>query len=290
MATLAQLSLHPATIRQVDALDVRAEVAHQARFPAWGIRGVEVQRYLDAGHTLDDVTQLCERHGLKISDAGALNDWQWTSHPPLVNRVAPPGRADEAALWAAVERFFALCATLGVAIVVAVGAGKESGEMDDAVEGLRAICLRAARWNLRVAYEVLGTGARLRTYGEGWDLVRRTGCSNAGLLLDVFHFYCGGSGLDLLDRIPTDRIFLVRLSDAPSGPREALSGADRLMPGEGAIPLTDIVCALEAGGYRGYYSVEVVNPAYQSLPALEVARRALTCGAAVLGIDPGASP
>ena len=37
------------------------------------------------------------------------------------------------------------------------------------------------------------------------------------------------------------------------------SGIDRRLLGEGVIPLREIVSAIEATGYRGYYDVEIMS-------------------------------
>ena len=49
----------------------------------------------------------------------------------------------------------------------------------------------------------------------------------------------------------------------------------RLFPGEGVGPLRDFVQRLEAIGYVGWYSVEVMNAHYQRGNPAEVARRGI---------------
>ena len=50
--------------------------------------------------------------------------------------------------------------------------------------------------------------------------------------------------------------------------------ADRVMPGDGVIPLTDFLTSLDRAGYRGPAEVELFNPKYRSLDPLEAATEA----------------
>lgn len=284
MAKLDQLGLHPATVRQVRDLEARAELAHRAGFFAWSMRGNEIDEYVRQGHSLEEVVALCRRWRLAISDVGALNDWQWSGHPPLVNRRPEIHGHTAKELWDLVERFFASCGKIGARIIVASGPAEDTGEITDAVEQFQEVCDRAARHDLRIAYEVHGMARAFSTFTQAWDLVRRADRSNGGLMLDAFHFYRGGSRLQDLSAVPVDRVFLVRLSDAPRAPRTMIQAEERLMPGEGVIPLREIVTWLDDGGYTGPYTVQVINKALDALPAEAIARQAFITGAAVLGI------
>ena len=76
-----------------------------------------------------------------------------------------------------------------------------------------------------------------------------------GVLFDVWHLW---QEPELERRIAEagDRIFAVHLSDW----REPTRGHnDRLVMGDGVIPLDRIVAALDAAGYDGYYDVEIFS-------------------------------
>jgi sugar phosphate isomerase/epimerase len=276
------LGLHPATIPQAADLEQRARVTRAAGFGAWSLRGREIREALDAGHTAESLSALCARHGLVNSDIGALTDWQWTDHPPLVNRQPDPAGRSARELWALVDSFFETATALRVPTVVAVGARNELGSLADAVRAFRDICDRAAPFGLRVAYEVLGAGRVIRTFAQAWDVVRQADRANGGLLLDMFQFATGGSRLETLLDIPVERILLVRLSDA-AGPADRSAPPTRVLPGEGTAPLREVVAWLHGGAYRGCYSVEVPHPALQRLSAGEAAGAAYAAAAGVLG-------
>ena len=61
----------------------------------------------------------------------------------------------------------------------------------------------------------------------------------------------------------TRLVRLVHINDVESKPREAMTDADRLLPGEGVLPLDAMLRALAANGYDGAYSLEVMRPVYR---------------------------
>ena len=81
---------------------------------------------------------------------------------------------------------------------------------------------------------------------------------HVGLVFDAFHLW---QEPELYRRIPdvVPWIKLVALSDAHSAASHSLSlgDEDRCIPGQGVLPLAEIVAALEVGGYRGAYDVQL---------------------------------
>ncbi len=75
-------------------------------------------------------------------------------------------------------------------------------------------------------------------------------------MLDVWH---SGWERRLLGTVAADaarRIHAVQLSDYKATTMRTL---DRALLGEGILPLRAIVRALERGGYRGWYEVEIIS-------------------------------
>ncbi|MGA2031567.1 MAG: sugar phosphate isomerase/epimerase family protein [Thermoguttaceae bacterium] len=75
------------------------------------------------------------------------------------------------------------------------------------------------------------------------------------LLLDTYHL---GQDETLVDRIPQilPYVAMVQLGDAKRPPQ---GEQNRCRLGEGVIPLPQIVAALKAAGYDGYYDVELLG-------------------------------
>jgi sugar phosphate isomerase/epimerase len=97
--------------------------------------------------------------------------------------------------------------------------------------------------------------------------------TNVGLLIDTYHIHCAGEPLTFLSALPKESIVLVHLSDAAPGAIHELHDAKRLIPGDGVIDLAGFLKALNATGYDGPVSVEILNPEISSGPAAQVARK-----------------
>ena len=108
-----------------------------------------------------------------------------------------------------------------------------------------------------------------------YDLVRRTGCANATVLLDTWHWFRGGGSLEDLRAIPGERIGSTQFNDAPVQSWENLVDETleaRLNPGEGDMPLVEVVRVLDEIGCRAPIGVEVFNNRHASMAPAEVGR------------------
>ncbi|MBU0493754.1 MAG: sugar phosphate isomerase/epimerase [Chloroflexi bacterium] len=133
----------------------------------------------------------------------------------------------------------------------------------------------AGRHDVRVGFEFLGyPGSSVRTLAQGWEVVKQAGRGNVGLVLDVSQFYIGGSDLKGMLDVPQEGIDLVHLCDVEDRPRETLKAAHRLLPGEGVLPLDDILIRLRHIGYDKPCTVELFRPAYWERDPVELARAA----------------
>ena len=126
----------------------------------------------------------------------------------------------------------------------------------------------------------------VRTLGDAVRFVRMSGRANASVLIDALHFSRSGGVPSEIAGIDASLLRYAQICDAaaviPREPgdlmREARAG--RLLPGEGALPLRDLVAALPAAIPL---SVEAPVRATAGLPALERARRAYRSMRALLG-------
>lgn len=93
----------------------------------------------------------------------------------------------------------------------------------------------------------------LTSLDDTLDVLARFNHTQIGLAFGVYHLW---QEPQLLRRIPELARFVavVQLSDWREPPR---CDNDRLLPGDGVIPLAEIVAALESSGYEGDYEIEV---------------------------------
>ena len=149
---------------------------------------------------------------------------------------------------AAVARLAGLAAELGGDRLVVLNRHRLP---ERAVEQFAAVCAVAGAAGLAAAVEFMPYTAT-RTLGEAHQLVAAAGAPNAGVVLDVLHLYrSGGTAADLAGAA-LDRILLVQLCDAPAAapPPDRLRDEalrHRRYPGDGELPLADVLAALPAG-------------------------------------------
>jgi sugar phosphate isomerase/epimerase len=138
------------------------------------------------------------------------------------------------------------------------------------------LCDRAAQYNLHVCLEfAVYTG--VRRLADAVRLVRASGRSNASVLLDALHFSRSGGLPSHLAGVEASLLRYAQICDAAPGMptlapdliREARTG--RLLPGEGVLPLRELVAALPADIPL---AVEAPVSSLAGLPAVERARRA----------------
>lgn len=151
-----------------------------------------------------------------------------------------------------------------------------SSDSDAQVIDLRTLAAMAAGRGVRVAFEPLAWSQWINRYEIALERVEAVDHPALGLALDAFHLFYQASPLDLVDRMPMDRCFLVQLCDAKPMDLSALQIArhHRLLPGEGVWPVAELVRRLEGRGYGGFYNIEVFNDAYKTEPPAAFAARA----------------
>ena len=85
-----------------------------------------------------------------------------------------------------------------------------------------------------------------------------------------------GSCWDSLKLLQGTAIHVIHVNDYPANPpREKITDADRVYPGNGIAPLTSFLRNLQAIEFRGSLSLELFNRTYWKQDALTVARTGL---------------
>lgn len=152
---------------------------------------------------------------------------------------------------ASLEGWMATAAELG-AQRVNCGASGDDPDLARNVDRFGALCDVAARHGLGVDLEFMRWRRPIASVGDAVEVVTWAGRSNGRILVDLLHVVrSGGTAADLA-RVPARWIGHVQLSDAPlvpppddEIPTEARER--RLPPGEGALPLVELMNALPAG-------------------------------------------
>ena len=185
------------------------------------------------------------------------------------------------------EGFLEVSARLGAKNVLVMSAEPEEART---LERFCELCDRAAAYGLNVCLEfAIYTG--VRTLAHAAHVVARSKRSNASILIDALHFSRSGGLPAHVASVDPSLLRYVQICDAggdmpgpgdtPALIREARTG--RLLPGEGVLPLAELVAALPAGAT---VAIEAPCRATAHLPAVERARRAHESLATLLGSGP----
>ncbi|HKV34652.1 MAG TPA: sugar phosphate isomerase/epimerase family protein [Pyrinomonadaceae bacterium] len=153
----------------------------------------------------------------------------------------------------------------------------------ESVQVLRELCDIAARHNVSLAFEFLGQpDCSVPTLGLAHEIVRATERKNLGLVIDSFHFYAGGSTIEMVEALDPNLLYVFHINDAENLPREQLQDKHRLLPGLGILPLRDLLAAFQKIGYDKVASVEIFRPEYWKRDPFELANDALAATKRVL--------
>ncbi len=150
----------------------------------------------------------------------------------------------------------------GAPFIVNTGA-HPSGDMADAMRVVTRELARlaevAADHGVKIALEPLNptsvnVESAIWTVDQALDVIEGTGRGEIGLCLDYWNIW-QNEGLDAAIARAGDRILSVQASDW----RRPRSFADRIVPGDGAIPLGRLMRLTHAAGFRGACTVEIFS-------------------------------
>jgi sugar phosphate isomerase/epimerase len=252
-----------------EAADFRAsvEACGQAGIDAMELWLPHVDAFLADGHSAEDARAVLDDNGVRPVGAGyvaGLIEVEGQEKAPAFDRA---------------KARFELCEALGAPAIICVGDGpSRPAELDyiHATDRLREVADLAASFGVAVALEFVAGFPFIGTLDTALRIVRQAEHGNLGVALDFFHFYVGRSKMADLAALREHDIVICHLNDALDRPREIVTDAERVMPGEGCFPIADIIAGLAAGGFDGYYSLELFNRALWERPPAEVARMART--------------
>jgi 2-keto-myo-inositol isomerase len=140
------------------------------------------------------------------------------------------------------------------------------------VRSLARFATEARRCGVKIAFEFHGYArASINTLAETVRVLDQLNDPDVKLVVDTFHFYVGASEIDDLRSLEPDRLAAVHLADV-NRPEHGLLGKDnRVMPGQGVMPIRAITAAIQETGYSGPYCVELFRRDYWAMDPAVVA-------------------
>jgi sugar phosphate isomerase/epimerase len=260
--------LNTATIMgQKLSLVQQVEVAAKAGYDAFEPWIRDLEAHVKDGGKLEDVAKRIKDRGLRVESAIGFAPW-------LVNDAAARKKGLEQA-----KRDMELVLKLGGKRIAAPPAGAtDLANLDlfTAAERYRALCEVGEKVGVVPQVELWGFSKSLSRLGETALVAIESGHPRACILADVYHLHKGGSGFTGLKQLGPLALQVFHMNDYPADPpRDKITDAHRVYPGDGIAPLAAMLRDLHALGFRGLLSLELFNRDYWKQDANLVARTGL---------------
>lgn len=145
-----------------------------------------------------------------------------------------------------------------------------------AAERYRAILDMSDQTGVVPQLELWGFSKNLNKLSEVMFVAIESGHPSARVLLDIYHLYKGGSSQASLPLVGKPATDVFHVNDYPANlPREAITDADRVFPGDGVAPIRETLSMIKRADKPIVLSLEVFNKTYYAQPAQDVANTAM---------------
>lgn len=258
------ICLDTATIRPA-SLEDKVKFAAEAGYDAIEPWDKELEEYEANGGNLVDL-------GKRIKDLGLFVP----SMIGLWNALPPTKEAFEASL-VDTRRRMRMAADIGCEHVQVIGntAGDDWDQKWVAARYRDLVEIGIAEFNLRPAL-VFVKFQPIKSFGQALGVALDANHPKAMVIPDTFHMHISGGGFEALKHVRGESIAIFQFADAPANPGiDELKDADRVFPGDGILPLPDVLRDLKATGFRGCISLELYNPDYWAQDLAQVAKTGL---------------
>jgi sugar phosphate isomerase/epimerase len=259
---------HPLSCAGVSVLpfEVRTEAAAEAGFSGFAFLDTDLCaiRETSLWRNYSAIRQRLTACGLDFVEIELIADWFTTGERK--------SRSDQIR-----GQLLEAAAELGAHHVKVVGDFGGEHPPSQMVDSFGELCDAAAKAGTRIAIELTPL-TNLVTPEAGIELVRASGASNAGLLLDVWHMGRAGIPYEALAGIPKELIIGVELDDADLAVRGTLlhdTMTHRRLCGEGELQPARFIAAVRRAGYQDPYGIEIISDAHRALPLEAAARLAI---------------
>lgn len=246
-----------------DQVDLAAKAGYDAIEPWMG----DLRNYEMGGGSLKDLAKRIADHGLKVDSAIGFAEW-------IVDDDARRAKGLEQA-----KLDMALIKSIGGTHIAAppAGATKQTDlNLFKAAERFGKLVELGVSMEVIPQAEVWGFSTTLSKLGETMLVAVESKQPQACILPDVYHLYKGGSDFSGLRLVAGSAIHCFHMNDYPADPpRGTIADKDRVYPGDGIAPLTEILTTLFANGFTGTLSLELFNPEYWKQDPILVARTGL---------------
>ncbi len=227
----------------------------------------EIDQFERDGGSLKDLAKQIQDAGLKVESAIGFAQW-----------IVDDDKQRTAALEQA-RRDMDKVRQLGGTRIAAPPTGatnQDNLNLFAAADRYRALLEIGNRIGVTPQVEVWGFSKSLSRLGETAFVAIESGHPDACILPDIYHIYKGGSDFNGLGLLAGTAIHCFHLNDYPNQPpRDTISDADRVYPGDGVAPVVQVLKNIAAKQHPVALSLELFNRTYWKQDPLAVCRTGL---------------
>lgn len=243
------------------------EIASRAGYNGVELWVRDIQAWLAEGNSTASLKKLLSDSGLQVESAIGFASW------------LNPDEELRKTGFTQMKEEMEILASIGCKRVAAPPAGLKSGDPVDLFRAgmlYRELLDLGRQTGVMPLLEFWGASGTIYHLGQVLMMAAVANDPDVKILPDVYHLFRGGSGFEMLHLLKGNLIELFHVNDYPGDiPRTEQADKDRVYPGDGVAPLTDILRSLKYMGGNKILSVELFNQLYWKQDPLTVASTAL---------------
>jgi len=255
-----KLGMNTSTLR--GSLEEKIRATAKAGFDSIELWSGDLGRHEKEGRPLDDLRKLLADLGLAVPNVIGI----WS---PM-----PLDEAEKAKRYEQLKPQLAQAAKVGSKHIAAVPA-PDRPDLDVlwAARRYRELLALGKEFGITIAIEFLGPLKGVHTLGQAAAIAIEADSPDARIIPDTFHVYRGGSSFAGVRHLAGSLYAVWHVNDVPKEPGQfQLKDSDRVLPGDGILPMPQLLRDLWASGFRGPLSVELFNQELWKKDPFEVAR------------------
>ncbi len=243
------------------SFEERVSAAKAAGFEGIGLRAETYVDALNEGLFDGDILAILEKYDMKVTEVEYIVQWA-EAHRSYEEKYKE-------------QLCFHMCELFGVNHI---NCGlMENYSVEWTAQKLKELCGRAGKYTIGVEPMPYSGLPGIR---KAWEVVKGSGCDNAKLILDSWHWIRAGQSYDpeLMADIPADKIVAIQLNDVQARAYAASilrdeSMHDRALPGKGYGDSAGFVEMIKAKGISpAVVGVEVISDEILATGVAEAAK------------------
>jgi sugar phosphate isomerase/epimerase len=239
----------------------RVKAAKEAGYEGIGLRAETYVDALNEGLFDSDILDILKKYDIKVTEVEYITLWAENNRPYEQKYKE--------------QLCFHMCGLFGVDHIN-IGL-METYNVEHTAQKLKELCHRAGKYVIGVEPMPYSGIPDIK---KGWEVVKASGCDNAKLILDTWHWVRADQANDvkLLEGIPADKIVSIQINDVYDRPyaKSVLrdeSMHDRLAPGTGINVTEGFVKMIKEKGIKpAVIGVEVISDAILAKGVAEAAK------------------